>query len=128
MMLNYKYVRSSKTGWYEYNEYNVLIPNGMKEPDSLLNNLSNKLQEIFITERNKLIPPIKKNNEDSETYKIRDKMHKDAIKIYDRAYKTIGNSKYTKCCIDYLKLLYTIDRLDDKLDSKNNLLAFDNKL
>jgi hypothetical protein len=123
-----KYVRSSKTGWYEYNKYNVLIPFGMKEPDSLLNNLSNKLQEIFITERNKLIPPIKKNNEDSETYKIRDKMHKDAIKIYDRAYKTIGNSKYTKCCIDYLKLLYTIDRLDDKLDSKNNLLAFDNKL
>ena len=97
----------------------------MKEPDSLLNNLSRKLQEAFMTARNKITPPTKDKNEDTQDFKAREQQYKETYKTYDKAFKNIGNSKYTKCCIDYLKLLYTVDRLDDMLDAKNTLLAFD---
>ena len=81
-----------------------------------------------MTERNKLRPPEKCRNEDSINFKIRVQQYKENYKTYDRAFKNIGNSKYTKGCIDYLKLNYTVDRLDDMLDAKNNLLAFDDQL
>ena len=123
-----KYIRSKSTGWYEYNNYNILIPNGPKEPESLLNNFSKKLQEIFINERNKLLHPIKNDLETEEIYKEKCNEYKENYKNYDKAYVKIGNSKYTKDCIAYLKNLYTVERLDDKLDANNNLLAFDDKL
>ena len=53
--------------------------------------------------------------------------YKETCNTYERAFRNIGNSKFTRCCIDYLKLLYTVDRLDDKLDAKTTLLAFDDQ-
>ena len=100
----------------------------MKEPDSLLNNLSKKLQDVFIVERNKLVQPTMDNYTNTDTFKEDTQRYKRDFKIYESAFKNIGNSKYTKGCIDYLKLNYTVDRLDDMLDAKNNLLAFDDQL
>ena len=100
----------------------------MKEPDSLLNNLSKKLQDVFIVERNKLVQPTMDNYTNTDTFKEDTQRYKRDFKIYENAFKNIGNSKYTKGCIDYLKLNYTVDRLDDMLDAKNNLLAFDDQL
>jgi hypothetical protein len=54
-----KYIMSEKTGWYEYNKNNVLIPRGTKPPASLLNHMAETLQSIFFHERNKRNPPPK---------------------------------------------------------------------
>ena len=82
-----KYVRSEKTGWYEYNKYNVLVPKGMKEPDSLLNNLSKKLQDVFIVERNKLVQPTMDIYTNTDTFKEDTQRYKRDFKIYESAFK-----------------------------------------
>ena len=54
----FKYCRSEASGWYEYNQFNILEHKGNNPPPSLLNNLSNTFQEIFINERNQIQLPI----------------------------------------------------------------------
>jgi P4 family phage/plasmid primase-like protien len=117
----YKYCRSDKTGWYEYNKFNILEPHGMKFPISLLNTMSDKIQDLFIKERNKYRPPLKEHCEDWDDA---NKKYKKVMKMFDTAYRNIGCSKFTKGCMDYLTNLYTVKNLDDKLDNNNNLLAF----
>jgi P4 family phage/plasmid primase-like protien len=108
-----KYVVSSKTGWYEYNHNNILV-NTNKVPSSLLNNLSDELQGYVIEQRNLLLPT-------DENYNIKNSFIK-------KAYISLGNSRNIKCVIDYLTNLYLVDNLDDLLDSKISLLAFNNCL
>ena len=108
-----KYVRSDTTGWYEYNAENVLIHTN-QTPTSLLNDLSNTIQNYIIEQRNILLPT--------------DKDYSDKMKLIKKSYMQIGMSSYIKGIMEYLKNLYTVDRLDDLIDSKHNLLAFDNML
>jgi P4 family phage/plasmid primase-like protien len=117
----YKYCRSDKSGWYEYNKFNILESYGVKFPISLLNDMSDKIQDLFIKERNKYRPPLKEHCEDWEDS---NKKYKKTMKMFDTAYRNIGCSKFTKGCMDYLTNLYTVKNLDDKLDNNNNLLAF----
>jgi P4 family phage/plasmid primase-like protien len=106
-----KYVRSDKSGWYEYNNFNVLqIRNSV--PSSLLNDLTNKLQEYIIEQRNLLIPTQEHYNE--------------KMKIVKKSYILLGNATYIKGVIEYLKDLYLVDNLDDLLDANVGLLAFSN--
>ena len=51
----FKYCRSEASGWYEYNQFNILEHKGNNPPPSLLNNLSNTFQEIFINEKSNTI-------------------------------------------------------------------------
>ena len=106
-----KYVRSDKSGWYEYNNFNVLqIRNSV--PSSLLNDLTNKLQEYIIEQRNLLIPTQEHYNE--------------KMKIVKKSYILLGNATYIKGVIEYLKDLYLVENLDDLLDANVGLLAFSN--
>jgi phage/plasmid-associated DNA primase len=104
-----KYVRSNITGWYEYNNYNVLV-HRRETPSSLLNDISNKLQNYIIEQRNLLLPS--------------DDKYSEKISKITHAYNNLGQATYTEGIIKYLKSLYLIDELDDLLDSKNEYLAF----
>ena len=107
-----KYVRSDKTHWYEYNNYNVLEHKGEKPPTSLLNDISSRLQDYIIEQRNLVLP-------DDKDYNLK-------MKHIKLAWTKCGSSPFTKCIIDYLQHLYTVDRLDDLIDANANLLSFDN--
>ena len=119
----FKYCRSEASGWYEYNQFNILEPRGTNPPPSLLNNLSNTLQELFLNERNNLKLPTPTG--DSEENEKQRKLFMAQIKVYDKAYISLGNSRFTKCCMDYLVHLYTVKDFDKLLDDNNHLLAFD---
>ena len=111
-----KYVKSDKTGWYEFKKNNILQPKGNNPPISLLNDFSDRVQSIFQSEINKRLTLAKRND---------DKDLMNEVNIFLKAFKTIGNSKFVKGCIEYLNVFYTIERLDDLVDNNNNLIAFD---
>ena len=79
--------------------------------------MSDKFQELFINERNKHKPPIKNSSED---YDEATKKYKNIMKMFDTAYKNVGNFKFIKGCMEFLTNLYTINNLD----MNNNILAF----
>lgn len=110
-----KYVRSNISGWYEYNEYNVLQNRGKEAPSSLLNNLTNRLQEYFKDHFFNYI------SADDANYNVKVKLHK-------KCYVQLGNATYIKGIIEYLKNLYLIENLDDLIDAKPHLLAFSDKV
>jgi hypothetical protein len=100
----------------------VLIPRGTKPPSSLLNHMAETLQSVFFHERNKMNPPPKGAPPEAWSE------FKNIQKIYNNAIKTMGGSKFTKGCIDFLQFLYTDEDLDKKLDANNNIIAFEDKL
>lgn len=112
-----KYIRSELTGWYEYNENNILIFRGKDTPTSMLNNITYSLQSILKEQRDFIVP----ENKNDEAYKKK-------MKIFKSAYDKVGKAPYIKGVIEYLKFMYTKDKLDDLIDSDVNLFAFDNLL
>lgn len=123
-----KYVYSTNLGWYEYNDYNVLIPYNKVIPPSLLSDATNKLQDFIIMERNKIKPPIKSQNITVEEYEKQMKIYDNCMKLAKKGYINVGNSSYVKNIIDYLSNLYNVDRLETLLDANEKILAFDNML
>jgi len=132
---NDKYIRSSISGWYEYNKYNILKPN----PSSLLNNVSKYIQELIIEEKKLIYIKLTElvlvskslDNEDQteyNKYKKKDKDLKDQIKALNLAYVKAGSYNKSKSIIQYLTKYYTIDNIDDLIDNNQNYLAFSDKL
>lgn len=108
-----KYIRSPISGWYEYNQYNILKHRDTI-PSSLLNDLTDKLQAYIIEQRNLVLPDYKDYNEKMSVVKL--------------SYKKVGTSTYVKGIMEYLTNLYTDEKIDDLIDSKSNLIAFDDKV
>lgn len=108
-----KYVRCNKDGWFEYNNNNILNNTG-DVPPSLLNNISNILQDTILEQRNFLKP-----NEN---------FYKDKMRLINSSFKMVGNSKFICGVIDYLKNYYTIDDLYKKIDNNKDVIAFKNCL
>jgi P4 family phage/plasmid primase-like protien len=113
------YIYSDRTGWYEYNSYSVLVPKGMEAPSSLLYSVSSSFQDLVIKQRNSLAIP--KTLDDKEEY---DKK----MKALTSAYNKVGQSGFSKGVLSYLTHLYHIENIDDKLDSKPSLLAFQDQV
>lgn len=109
-----KYKYSTISGWYEYNDFNILKNTGNNPPVSLLNNISKSLQEILKNEFIKLDPT-------NERYK-------DINKLYVNEYKKLGNSNNIEGIIKFLKQLYNDENIDENIDNNQNLLAFNNML
>jgi len=123
-----KYAYSNTLGWFEYNNYNILIPYNKSVPSSLLSDVTNKLQELIINERNKLKPPVKTNEMSKDEHDKLMASYDYCMKLAKKGYIAIGNSSYIKNIIDYLSNLYSVNRLETLIDSNDKLLAFDNKL
>jgi hypothetical protein len=109
-----KYVKSERTGWYEYDNNNILHNSQSKVPSSLHNHVSDTLQTLI-----------------KEQLTYIDISHKDYAK-----YAKMGKSAYDKCgqspfinfVLNFLPQLYTIKNIDDLMDSNVDLFAFNNML
>jgi phage/plasmid-associated DNA primase len=100
-------------GWYTYNKYNVL-DHCKDTPTALLNDISNRMHGWLEELKNSI--------------KLDDKTYKNKMEMLHNAYKKLGSSTFIKGVIDFLKNLYSVDRIMDKLDSNKNIIAFDNCL
>lgn len=113
----HKYIKSNLTGWYEYNQNNILIHRGNNFPSSMLNHITDTFQEHLIEQRNLLIPK-SKTDED----------YNNKMKIFKNAYNKVGITSFINNVKEYLTHLYTIEKIDDLIDSNVDLIAFDNIL
>jgi P4 family phage/plasmid primase-like protien len=109
-----KYVVSSKTGWYVYNMHNVLENTGDKYPPSLLNNISDQLQQYI--------------EEQKQYVKLDDEKFTEKMKKLKKEYDSVGMGTYAEGIIKYLRTHYTIDNIDDLIDANQKLFSFDDKL
>ena len=109
-----KYLYSKLTGWYSYNEYNIL-ENHNKEPIGLINDISLFLQNHIRIEMNNL------KMDDMADY---GKKHKELLK----AFKLISSSTIIKSIVAFLPQFYLIKDLDDKIDADQNYFCFSNKV
>jgi P4 family phage/plasmid primase-like protien len=109
-----KYIYSTKSGWYRYNQYNVLESTGKETPIDINVDISKTLQEYLIPIRNRMKP-----NKNSYV--------KDSKNI-NKLFKDINNSSYIKGTLNFLKELYSSEDIDDKIDNNENLIAFIDKV
>jgi P4 family phage/plasmid primase-like protien len=109
-----KYIYSDKTGWYEYNDNNILINTGKEWPRTIMTNIIKYLQQHLINIRNRIKP--------DHQYYIRN------CKNINKLIKDAGNINFISGVRQYLKELYSNDKIDDLIDSNVNLLAFNNKV
>ena len=100
--------------WYGYDEYNVISKLSKNIPSQLVSNISEVLQK-------KLKEEIKKIEPDDKTYD-------ETYKLFKACYKAVGTSSFVKGVIDYVRTFYTDDRLREKLNNNNFLLAFTDKV
>lgn len=107
-----KYIRSDKSGWYEYNENNILVPRSNSPPSSLLNNIIDTMQKITEDLKQEL--------------SFEDEKYKEKMLKLKKAYKDLGNPSYIDGVIKVLIHLYTLENLDDLIDNNNELFAFNN--
>lgn len=108
------YVYSDSTGWYSYNEFNILVSHGKAEPPNILIRVSKFLQTY-----------IKEEMDNTNVYDDTSKKYFDDL---FKAYSKISTSSYVKGIIPYLPTLFLDPELDDKIDANNLLIAFKNKL
>jgi P4 family phage/plasmid primase-like protien len=109
-----KYIFSNKSGWYSYNKFNILESYGKNEPISLLNDVILYLTKYIKDEM--MILPLT-----IEDYK---KVHTELF----NAYKKVSTTSFSKGILPLLNMFYNDDELDDKIDGKNELFAFKNKV
>ena len=105
------YIYNSNSGWYEYNNMNILYKT-TKAPLSLLNNITKELQQILNEYKNEL--------------DCNAKNYLELIKLHRSQYIKLGTSKFIEGVIDYLKLMYNNNDIEDLVDSDINLVAFNN--
>ena len=101
-------------GWYEYNDMYILkyVSNNKTYPISLLNDVSNVLKNHVTKIRNQITPS-------TDDYKFK-------MKIYKTAYNKLGSSTFTKGIMEFLKKLYYVEDIENKLNSNNSLFPFNN--
>ena len=93
---------------------NAILRNTNTVPSSILNSISNVIQDLILEQRNILKPT--------------DSFYKERMKLINSSYKMVGSSRFTSGIIDYLKNYYTIDNLNQMIDANKNLIAFNNML
>jgi P4 family phage/plasmid primase-like protien len=103
------YLFSSVTGWYEYNEFNVL-EHTEREPINLQNDITDKLQD-YVTEQHKLLNPGADN-------------YKQKTDLINKNYKKLGTAKFISGVISYLRPLYRVKNVDDLFNANSDLIAF----
>lgn len=113
-----RFAYCEKTGWYRYNEFNIMSHVGNKDPSGFINDITDNLQRLLLEQRNLLVPSKKGND---ELYKLR-------MKAFQSMYGKVGTASFVEGVIKFLKPLLTVEDLAKILNSKHHLLAFNNKL
>jgi len=99
-------------GWYAYNDNNILLEYGQNSPTQLLNDISNKIHEWLNSLKNSI--------------NLTDEAKTEKFKMITKAYNKIGMSSFIKGTIDFLKNLYNVEKLEDKIDANKNIISFEN--
>jgi len=107
-----QFIYNKNLGWYAYNEYNILLEYGQNAPTLLLNDIASKIHEWLNTLKNSI--------------NLADENKSEKFKMIMKAYTKIGMSSFIKGCIDFLRNLYNVEKLDEKIDNNKNVLAFEN--
>ncbi|WP_353171054.1 hypothetical protein, partial [Flavobacterium sp.] len=107
-----KYVYSNFSGWYSYNEFNILKNTGDKLPADFYSDISKTVGEYLLHIRNRMKP--------NDPSYIKDN------KNINKLLKDVGNASYLKGVVVFLKEKYTSPDIDEKIDNSVNLLAFNN--
>ena len=110
----YQFIYNKNLGWYMYNDNNILLEYGQNAPSLLLNDIASKIHDWLNSLKNSI-----NLSDDAKTEKF---------KMISKAYTKIGMSTFIKGCIDFLKNLYNVEKLEDKIDSNKNVIAFENIL
>jgi putative DNA primase/helicase len=108
------YVYSSITGWYSYNEFNIL-ENHIKEPVGLLNKVSVFLQKYIEEEMKDL------DDSDTDIYAKR-------FNELFKSFKSVSNSTVIRSIIQFLPSFYIVKDLDNRIDADPNFFCFSNKV
>jgi putative DNA primase/helicase len=108
-----KYLWSNKTGWYSYNEYNILESH-KKEPYDLISSIIGFIDDYIKNQ----MSMIKLDNPDFK------KIQKDFISTR----KLCLSLPFIKHIAELLMFNYHVKDLDDKIDAKQELFSFKNKL
>lgn len=105
------YIYTYTSGWYEYNENNILVHRG-EIPISLTCGIGRNLQGIATEQRNFITP-------DNPKYK-------EYMDIYNKFYNKVGSNEFIKSVVDQMKQLYYND-ITEKINNINTI-AFNNIL
>jgi putative DNA primase/helicase len=108
-----KYLWSDKTGWYSYNKNNILVSYD-DEPHGLYNDITLFIRKYIKDE----MANLKIDNIDYKN------QHKDLLSAYDKKLTSHFLSSIKK----HLNMFYYIEDLDDKIDARQDLFSFKNKV
>ena len=109
-----QFIYNKNLGWYAYNEYNILLEYGQNAPTLLLNDVATKIHEWLNSLKNSI--------------SLSDENKKEKFNMISKAYLKIGMSSFIKGVIDFLRNLYNVEKLDEKIDNNKNVVAFENLL
>lgn len=109
-----QFIYNKNLGWFVYNDNNILLEYGQNPPSLLLNDIANRTHDWLNSLKNSI-----NLSDDAKTEKF---------KMISKAYTKIGMATFIKGCIDFLKNLYNVEKLEDKIDSNKNVVAFENIL
>lgn len=107
-----KFIRSQLSGWYYYNEHNILISSGKEEPPTMMGDIADTIRRLM--------------NEYKDSVNLKDDKSDQKIAACIKIHNKIGNSTTAANVIRQLKGEYTINDIDDKFDANPNLIAFSN--
>ena len=107
-----QFIYNKNLGWYAYNDNNILLEYGQNSPTLLLNDISSKIHEWLNNLKNSI--------------SLADEAKSEKFKMISKAYNKIGMSSFIKGTIDFLKNLYNVEKLEDKIDANKNIIAFEN--
>jgi P4 family phage/plasmid primase-like protien len=109
-----KYIYSTISGWYAYNQFNVLESTGENAPSGILKSISKTLEKHISPIRNRM-------KANSPSYRL-DNLNITKLLI------NINKIGYLNDIIKALKELYIVVDVDSKFDNNSKLLAFSDKV
>ena len=109
-----KYIYSSVSKWWKYNEYNVLENTGSSLPIGIQNHITECLVDYLIPIRNRMKPNSPSYTED--------------CRILNKLIKDVGNAMFLQGVTTFLQKHYYVNDVDSKIDNNPNLLAFSDKV
>jgi len=109
-----QFIYNKNLGWYVYNDNNILLEYGKDAPPVLLNDIATKMHDWLNSLKNSIC--------------LSDENKKEKFNMISKAYLKIGMSSFIKGTIDFLKSLYNVEDLENKIDNNKNVLSFENIL
>jgi phage/plasmid-associated DNA primase len=117
----YIYLNAKGSGWYSYNENNILIEWTKNAPDGLIRDLSEQLVDWLKSIENETPYPLEGDEEEKERWI-------EKMKFLKSLYRNFENKSYLNSIIEMLSDYYANSKILDLMDDNQNVIAFNNLL